>query len=492
MVVQCGPSAHSSKELRRPSRPMLTDSQYAMLPRADQGKDFVYTRRLIFLYCFLWIIEGALRKWVVPSLSMPLLVIRDPVALAIYYFAARARVFPVNGWMTFVWGFTALIVAQAVFQASAGSVSWAVAAYGTRCYVLHLPLIWVIPAVFGRKEIVTLGKWALFLALPMALLMVVQFQVGPDHWLNAATLKGGAQISASFGRVRPPGLFSFIEGPIRYYALCTAFSIAGFLMKGTFPRWLAIAGLAATLVAMSVSASRGLALGSAVVAAFGVIAAFRSGKTLGAAIVVGILVVVVFGLISRSETIQEGVAAFTGRWVEGDEVHGTGRQVMASRFGAGFTSAFEWASRGGFLGEGVGVSTNLAGSLVGGRDAPVEGEWERIIYEVGPITGFLYLGWRTALAAWIIALGWRVLRAGNYVCLLLGSACFLDVLSGFTKQPTALGYIGMCAGLTLASARAFSSEASPELTPEPQPDLPRRPKGRSPYAEQLHGPARGT
>src|ERR1700760_4545945 len=62
----------------------------------ERGERIV--RSLIWTYFVLLIIEGALRKWVVPQLSNPLLVIRDPVALAIYFFSLRAGVFPRNAW----------------------------------------------------------------------------------------------------------------------------------------------------------------------------------------------------------------------------------------------------------------------------------------------------------------------------------------------------------------------------------------------------------
>ena len=39
-------------------------------------------RRLIWLYFWLLLLEGALRKWVLPQLSNPLLIIRDPVVVA--------------------------------------------------------------------------------------------------------------------------------------------------------------------------------------------------------------------------------------------------------------------------------------------------------------------------------------------------------------------------------------------------------------------------
>src|SRR5713226_3418491 len=57
-----------------------------------------YVRRLIWLYFWLLLIEGALRKWVLPTYSNPLLLIRDPVVIAIYLLAIPAKVFPRNGW----------------------------------------------------------------------------------------------------------------------------------------------------------------------------------------------------------------------------------------------------------------------------------------------------------------------------------------------------------------------------------------------------------
>src|SRR5256886_16145862 len=66
------------------------------LPGADYSSTLREIRRLIHLYLFLLIIEGGLRKWIVPQFSNPLLLVRDPVALAIYFLAWRAHVFPRN------------------------------------------------------------------------------------------------------------------------------------------------------------------------------------------------------------------------------------------------------------------------------------------------------------------------------------------------------------------------------------------------------------
>ena len=77
-------------------------------------------RRMIWLYFVLLIAEGALRKWFVPSLSVPLLVIRDPLVLLIYAQAARCRRFPVSGPMVACFLLLSSFVLLALFQIIAG------------------------------------------------------------------------------------------------------------------------------------------------------------------------------------------------------------------------------------------------------------------------------------------------------------------------------------------------------------------------------------
>src|SRR5205814_1031971 len=69
-------------------------------PVADYSAMLQNIRRLIYLYLFLLIIEGALRKWIVPQFSNPLLLVRDPVVLVIYLLAWRAHIFPRNAFIS--------------------------------------------------------------------------------------------------------------------------------------------------------------------------------------------------------------------------------------------------------------------------------------------------------------------------------------------------------------------------------------------------------
>src|SRR6266480_3161567 len=93
-------------------------------------------RQLIWLYLWLLLIEGALRKWVMPRFSNPLLLIRDPVMLAIYFYAIRAQVFPKNGWTISLWIIGVLsvvaILASPLFSYLPLNAMVEVAGYGFR------------------------------------------------------------------------------------------------------------------------------------------------------------------------------------------------------------------------------------------------------------------------------------------------------------------------------------------------------------------------
>jgi hypothetical protein len=448
-----------------------------MNPDLDQNPGIVSTRRLIWLYCIVWLLEGALRKWVLPGFSKELLLVRDPIALLIYLSASRARVFPMNGWLGYLGLITALIFLQAIIHIMTGDVSLAVAIFGVRTFILHMPLIWVIPGVFGRKDIVLLGKWVLIIAPFLAELMVVQFEVGPDHWLNVASLKGGAQIGSVFGKIRPPAVFSFITGPIHYFALVTAFVVGGVLTKKLYPPWLLAAGAVSVLMAMSVSASRSLVLGCILVAVAGGAGSLLTGKRIGAVIAMGVVLIVAGSVILSFGVMKEGIAAFTERWGSEEGSGATGGKVMTERVGGGFISAFHWAGKVPITGLGVGSSSNLAAERKD-FNIGVEGEWERVIYEIGPITGFLYLGFRAALALRVLMLGFGAVRSDNFMCILFGAACFFDVMTGNIRQVTSYGYIAVCAGLCIAAHRAFSGDEEVPIAEQVEDIMQEKPKAR--------------
>ena len=147
-------------------------------------------RQLIWLYLWLLLIEGALRKWLVPRYSNELLLVRDPVMLAIYFYAIRARVFPQNFWVTSLWIIGGLSFVGSALLSMFNLVSplvptvplLEVALYGMRTNFFHLPLIFIIPSVFDEEDVKRFGWWIIVLMIPVSLLMLAQFQASPDSF----------------------------------------------------------------------------------------------------------------------------------------------------------------------------------------------------------------------------------------------------------------------------------------------------------------------
>ena len=341
--------------------------RYEALP-SFEDQHVVALRRLIWLYFWLLILEGALRKWIAPFLSTPLLVVRDPVVILIYLQAIRCRRFPINGPMLgcffLLVGFVLLALVQIITGVGGGVF---VAIYGLRTNFLHLPLIFVIPQVFSYEDVLKLGKWILILAIPMTALMVLQFESSAGSWINAATRADVQQIEFAMGKVRPSGTFSFATGAAHFFVLATAFVVYALAQKRiVYQRWLVWGALVGVLIVQPVSGSRLLVLGCGLVVAativFGIMNLGRAQKILG----VLVLVVVVFGALSFTSFFREATDVFMTRWNDASDAAGGVQQGIVWRFFGGFLEPFMLVPEAGLIGKGIGMGTNAASAMMTG------------------------------------------------------------------------------------------------------------------------------
>jgi hypothetical protein len=421
-------------------------------------------KNLIWIYFWLIIFEGALRKWVLPMLSDPLLLIRDPVVMLIYLQALRGGFFPKHwlvkltvglGAFTFLWGCTHV-------YAGGSYKMLLVTLYGVRTYFLHLPLIFIIGHVFSRQDVVKVGKWCLILAVPMAVLMAAQYRVGDGHWLNKATTgDDSGQIAAAMGKIRPPGLFSFITGPATFYPLVTVFLVYGVMRKGTYPKLLMLVAAAATFMVLPVSGSRTLVLSCGLVVLFGVVALFRI-PSLVPRFAIWAAVVGFGGTSLLTFPIgREAVESFSKRWEQATDYEGQGqgaRVGVARRMTGSFTEVFYYLPYIPFTGHGIGAGTNVGVKLITGKVGFLygEAEWTRNVMEAGPVLGFAYIGFRSLLSFYLLGLALRKLKAQDPLPWLFMSCAFVALLTGQTSQPTTLGFMAFIAGLSLSSVEVMA------------------------------------
>jgi hypothetical protein len=426
----------------------------------------VLVKRLLWLYFFLLIFEGAFRKWIVPGLSTPLLLVRDPVVLLIYLVALENNLFPEDGFLSGCFTLASLSALLLCVQMISLDLPLKVLVYGLRTDFLHLPLIFLIPEVFRREDLNLIGKWILWISIPMALLMADQFHSDPGAWINRTAGTGeGLQLGTAMGKIRPPGTFSFITGAVSFFALVTA--ILGYAISNAgkfFPRWLVIASALSTGLALVVSGSRSMILSAGLVAAgwlVGITASRQIAAGFSRIILLLFCVAFLAVQIGEVETFHEGMEVLTSRF----EAGGGSESVaggLVGRFLDSFLAPLRTIETVPLLGYGLGVGTNVGAAIIQGEAGFLlsEGEWGRIILEMGPILGMAFILYRVCL---MFSLGKNALRCtqrGYVLPVLLWSSCATTIFNGQIGQPTNLGFMVLIAGLTLCAIGIARSEGS--------------------------------
>ena len=447
-------------------------------------------RALIVLYVLLLVFEGVFRKWVLPSLSNELLVVRDPILLLIYMVAIAQSAFPFN---VFVATLAVVGAGSIATGMTVGIADPVVVGYGFDACFLHLPLMFVIPNAMNREDVIRLGRVVLLLLIPMSVLMAIQFRSSADAWINCGAGGGlGGQLRGGLDKIRPPGFFTFITGASQFISLASAFVVYGLLRKGTYKTpLLLLAGFAVALSA-AVSSSR-LVIGGIglVFVMLSVIVALNRESmrnVLGMLIPIGLVLVVATNL----DIFHEGRAVFEDRLIEagdiGSGVIGTAGNWTQRVFGD-FYGGFAALHEAPLLGRGLGVGTNVGASHLTGQLGflVAEGEWARVILELGPILGGAYLAIRVAMAYTLFQSGKMSVKEGNFLPILLFGSAVMLLLNGQFGQSTTAGFAVVCGGLCLAStnvSRVGGHPTGKELAAIN--GWKAKPKGRSIYAQMLH------
>lgn len=429
-------------------------------------------RQLLWLYFWLLIFEGALRKWVVPGLANPLLLVRDPVALlALWWGWPLLRQRRWQFWLQplMVIGPIAFLLAITV-----GHGDIPTALYGTRILVLQLPLIFLYAAVFTRDDVIRFAWVMLWLSIPMTVLLAAQSSLPDSHILNVAPGgEGTAAFQGALGRSRPPGVFTFISGVVYFYSLAAASLFI--LLYGTSLRMLgrvfcAFAAIA-LVVALPVSISRSLLAGYLMVLVALIVSLFLTRTRIMPLISGLVAMAIAIAIATTIPAFQDTSAAFVARWegaggVDREEVGdlGIASHQLQNRVLPGFTTPLSGLDRLPFFGHGIGMGTNVGSRRLTGQARFLlgEGGWDSSLGELGLPLGLTFVIWRIALTLWIMRLALRDAARGNRLPLILAGSSLLAVMSGQLSQPTALGFLVLSGGLTLAALNPGSlSRSSP-------------------------------
>jgi hypothetical protein len=412
----------------------------------------------IWLYFLLLIFEGALRKWFIPSLAGPLLIIRDPLVLWILATAWRRGFFPLNYYIAGM----ALIGLVGIYTAFfLGHGNLAVTLYGARILLLHFPLIFVIGRVFTKEDVINMGRVTLMISIPMAVLIMLQFYSPQTAWVNKGLGgEGSAGFSGAGNFFRPPGTFSFTNGNTLFFDFVACFVFYFWFNYKAVNRFILAGATIALLMAIPLSISRGLFFQVIISLLFVVLGVSINPRHAGRMmLIIGGAVFALF-LLSFTHYFQTATQAFTSRFETANKAEGGLNGVFMDRFLGGMIEAISISSQQPFFGYGLGMGTNVGSMLLSGDRYFLlsEGEWGRLIGELGPIMGLAVIFLRLKFAIKIALISYRNMILGNLMPWMLLSFGLLLLAQGGWAQPTSLGFCTLVTGLIIASFKSSVNE----------------------------------
>ena len=424
-------------------------------------------KKAVWLYIILLIIEGALRKWFLPSLATPLLVIRDPIAIWLVI------VWLQRGWIDFSYVKAMMIVCTISFILTLllGHHNLIVALFGWRIYFFHFPMIFIIGQVLTRDDLLKICRFFLYISIPMTVLIVIQFYSPPTAWVNIGV---GGEGTAGFGGVahymRPPGIFSFTAGYVAFQGIVGCILLYYLVAnnrlkkKQRIPNWILYVTLICYLIAIPTSISRTNFFQTIVFLAFFLLA-FVIRKDRRFKIVQTLIIgTIALTILLTTEWIGTNIEVFSMRFEGANQAEGGIDGVLLDRYLGGLLNAFTKTTIP-IFGYGMGLGTNVGAYLMGGDMYSFgfngEIEWERIIGECGFILGVSIIVIRLLLSFALLKRAYLLLRRSDLLPWMLSAGMILTLPQGQWSTPTNLGFCILLSGLLLASIRTSTKPLTP-------------------------------
>ncbi|WIY51563.1 hypothetical protein O9Z70_08670 [Devosia sp. YIM 151766] len=426
----------------------------AIAPPPDERARRIIVRLVQWIFVLV-LLEGVLRKWAFGSFEQPLLFLRDPLMIAaiIHYVGYRGVKFSV---LSFWYCIAALaLLLLALLQLSTG-VNVLVSLIGMRFYLLFVPLLFIIPETFNPEDIARLLRLCLWLAVPVGILVMVQFHSPVDAPINKGL---GDDLEGRFtvvsGVVRPYGPFTFAQAQATFASFALATLLLTALGRNFIqaPRILLVAGGMAVLVMGALSGARSYFVSAAIIVVFAMIGSLivgqRTGRFGG--------IIALFGLIAAFFVVF--VAVFPDAYetmAQRQTMAGSSEGSVFERIWTiltGVTAQFERAD---MWGLGIGTGSNAGSFLAAGERMFLlaEGEWPRMVLELGPVFGVTFIGLRMLIVAAILLKAANGALAGNSAAMVMaGFAAPLILIAQVTGNNGMATLPWLAGGLTLALAR---------------------------------------
>jgi len=368
---------------------LTNDVAHFATPQEADFASLGRTARLFLMIVLLVIFEGAIRKWLIPALGTPLMLLRDFFAVCIVIDALSRGTFgraPVlfeslliwSG-VVLIWGLIQLLILQ--------TPVW-IFILGVRFWLLYLWMALAVAVGVSNYEMRFVIKVMLWILLGMAPLAVVQFLMPAGHWINYQPDTEEEKIfTSALGVVRTSGTFSFTLGYTCFIAMTLPFALVGAWHSVPIfsNRFIGLLISVALVVASLVSGSRGALLFFLFMAfiflALELVYSRNAEGKLKSALWGGMLfsVAMVFLII-----FPDLIFSMQERFLTASD-----SEDFLSRIFVIFLGEPEALAKFDFLGQGLGAGSNAASALLTGQSyfMLAESEAGRVLLEMGLLGG---------------------------------------------------------------------------------------------------------
>jgi hypothetical protein len=418
---------------------------------ATVEQNYSILKKAIWLYFILWVFEGALRKWILPSLATPLLVVRDPIAIYIIYKAFSSKLKFTNAYIVFGWLSTLFCLLYTIMF---GHGNLFVGLYGARIMLLHFPLIFIIGQVFVKEDVLKMGRVILAFNILMTILVFFQFSSPQTAFINVGIGgEGSAGFSGAMGYSRPPGTFSFTSGLTIFYAAASVFVFYFWLSKDSCSKILLYASTIALVVGLPLTISRGAVVAVAIVGLFAIMASGTNGKMIFKLLITFLaLYVLIIVLQNYTEIFSLSTEVFMSR-VDAANQDGGLKESILFRALDSFIEPIMGLLNEPLLSGNLGMGTNAGAKMLTGEKGVFlisEGEFGRLGGERGLIFGGGIIALRILIAISFAIKSWNLPKEDKLLPFILCGAACIAMVQGQWAQPTVLGYGVLMGGLVMA------------------------------------------
>lgn len=437
----------------------ITSKKLTSLSESQQLKPL---KNAVWLYFILLIFEGALRKWVLTGFADPLLVIRDPVAIWLIYKAWKYNLLNKNYFIISMTGFTVLGMITALLV---GHSNLWVTLFGARITLIHFPLIFIMGKVLDKNDIIKLGKFILWLSIPMVVLIAAQFYSPQSAWVNLGI--GGEKaegFQGALGFFRPPGTFSFQVGNTLFFSLVAIFVVYFWTNKVNLNKIVLVLATIALFASIPLSISRTLFYSVGLTLVFYLCSLFFNPKQFTSFFLIAIGIILVFLILIQFEFFEVATDVFATRLTSASETEGGVTSSLFDRVFGYMFRAYASSNEIPFWGYGIGLGTNVGSKLISGERSFLlaEFEWNRIVAEMGVFLGTAVILVRVTLACKLALGSLAIIKKGELLAWLLLSIGLVNLIQSQWWQPTILGFGIFINGLAYAAIQNSKRPIPPQ------------------------------